>query len=484
MQYQSTVQKQTQTQTLKILPQQIQFLNLLNLNVLDLDAYIKQSLEENPFLERNETFDTLDQEITPFPDDDNYDTDTNDFDKTAYLNRGLDDEIADYTHQTENGYQSDEPLQLQHAEPTDFRSELKSQCDLLGISEDMRPLCHYLIDSLDDAGYLAAAVDALADDMSFASNRFISDQAMGQALQVVQKMEPAGIGARNLQECLQLQLHRHRAQGFKVDLPLLLVSDYMDELAAHHYDKIMEQLGIDEDTLDYALEYIKTLNPRPLYGFSDNTDLTPDTILPEYLVELDHEDIQVSLVNGSSEILCINEDSDLLAVAAQDKKAETFVRKKMEDARWVVDALRQRDDTMLRTIRVIATLQREFFLTGDYRKLKPMILKDVAAYAGFDISTISRVTSKKYAQTPFGIINLKDLFVHQFTTQEGQEINTQEVLDELQSIVGKEDKKNPLNDTELCQLLSQKGFAIARRTVAKYREQLQIPAAPLRKTVV
>lgn len=484
MQYQSNVQKQTQTQTLKILPQQIQFLNLLNLNVLDLDAYVQQSLEENPFLERIEVLEAPDQDMTPFPDEDGYEAEIPDFDKTAYLNRGLDDEMADYTHQTENGYQSDEPLQLQHAEPTDFRAEMKSQCDLLGIADELRPLCHYLIDSLDDAGYLSAALDVLADDMSFASNRFISDQAMEAALQVVQQMEPAGIGARNLQECLRLQLHRHRAQGFKVDLPLLLVSSFMDELAAHQYEKIMAQLDIDEDALDYALEYIKTLNPRPLYGFSDDTGLAPDTILPEYLVEVDHEDIQVSLVNGSSEILRINEDSELLTVAAHDKKAEIFVRKKMEDARWVVEALRQRDDTMLRTIRVVAILQREFFLTGDAKKLKPMILKDVAAYTGLDISTISRVTSKKYMQTPFGIISLKDLFRHQFTTQEGQEINTEDVLDELNSIIEKEDKKNPLNDTEICQLLSQKGFAIARRTVAKYREQLQIAAAPQRKTVV
>lgn len=481
MQYQSTVQKQAQT--VKILPQQVQFLNLLNLNVLDLDAYIQQSLEENPFLEQNEDLNTLDQAVDPFPEMDASGSEVPDVDETSYLNRGFDDETAGYIHQTENGYQSNELPQLQQAEQTDFRTELKSQCDLLPVPEDVRVLCHYLIDSLDDAGYLGVSLDTLADDMSFASNRFISDEEMSQALAIIQQLEPVGLGAANLQECLQLQLLRHRQLGFKVDLPLLLVGEYMEELAAHQYDKIMSQLNIDEETLDYALEYIKTLNPRPLHGFSDNTSSAPDTILPEYLIELDGESIQVSLVNGSSEILRIHEDSELLAVAAQDKKAEIFVRKKMEDARWVVEALRQRDDTMLRTIRVIATMQREYFLTGDIKKLKPMILKDVAAYVGFDISTVSRVTSKKYAQTPFGIIRLKDLFIHQFTTQEGQEINTQDVLDELQGIIRAEDKKNPLNDTDLCQILSRKGFAVARRTVAKYRDQLQIPAAPLRKTI-
>ncbi len=482
MQYQSNVQKHTQTHTLKILPQQIQLLNLLNLNTLELESYIQKQLEENPFLERNEDVEFLDALVemethseAPAPSDEP-------FDKPIAF-RGLDDEIPDYRSKTENGYDSDEPYQTPAVQYTDIREDLKTQCNFLSNDARMRTLCAYLIDSLDDSGFLGIELDTLADDISFSQNRFFREDELREALRLVQQLDPPGIGARNLRECLLIQLQHHKAQGFKVDLPIRLVQDYMEALAAHEYAVIKNALHVEEEDLCYALEYIRALNPRPLRGLSDPTVANTDTIIPEYVVEIDGSDRFVTLANGRAETLKLGEGMEEMLKSTRDKKAEQFIRKKMEDANWIIGALRERDDSMLRVMRVLAVLQRDFFLSGDPKKIKPMVLRDVAAYVHLDTSTVSRLTSSKYAQTPFGIVHVKDLFLHTFTAQDGREINNEDVQDCLGEIVAAECKTNPLNDTALCKLLAERGYPVARRTVAKYREQLNIPIAALRRTV-
>ncbi len=483
MQHQSNIQKQTQSQTLKILPQQIQFLNLLHLNVLELDDYLKNELDENPFLEMS-----IDTEIPATSagagdtSTETYGDDDSEFDNPLEF-RGLDDEIPDYNTKTENGYEPQDVYQAPAVQLTDIREELKTQCQFLSVDERIQTLCAYIIDSLDDSGFLSSSLDTLADDISFSKNLFYTDEELEVALKIVQQLDPPGIGARNLKECLSIQLIRLQSNGFRVDLPLTLVNDYMEALAAHEYEMIMTRLKVDQDDLRYAIDYIKDLNPRPLRGFADATNTAPDTITPEYVVELDGDDIFVTLANGRSEILKLSEGLEDLIKNTRDKKAEQFIRKKMDDANWIIEALRQRDDTMLRVMRVLAILQRDYFLTGDIKALKPMILRDVAAYVDLDISTVSRVTSTKYAQTPFGTIHLKNLFTHTFTTQDGREINNADVQDCLSEIIAAENKTNPLNDTEICNLLSQKGYPVARRTVAKYREMLHIPVAALRRSV-
>ncbi len=480
MQHQSNTQQQTQAQTLKILPQQIQFLNLLHLNVLELESYLQKELDENPFLELNAETGPIDlpddQEFAPSNADEDSAEKPLDF-------RGLDDEIPDYNSKIERGYEAEDQYQAPAVQQTDVREELKSQCGFLPIDDRMRSLCTYIVDSLDDAGFLTTDLDTLADDISFSKSSFFSTEEMQAALQQVQQLDPPGIGARNLQECLLLQLKRHQAQGFRVELPIRLVSDYMEALAAHDYDAIKTELGIDDEDLGYALEYITSLNPQPLRGLSDGAALNTDAIIPEYVVEVDGDDIFVTLANGRAETLKIADDAVAMLKSTQDKKAVQFIQKKIHDANWLIEALRQRDDTMLRVMRVIAVLQRDFFLSGDPKLLKPMVLRDVAAYVDMDISTVSRATSAKYAQTPFGNINLKDLFVHTFTAKDGRELNNQDIQDCLVEIIAAEDKSAPLNDTEICTLLAAKGYPVARRTVAKYRELLQIPIAALRRQV-
>lgn len=482
MQYQSNVQKQTQTQTLKILPQQIQFLNLLHLNTLELESHIQKELEENPFLERNEESEVLQAPAGAEGAPDAPDGEEEGFDNLLEL-RGLDDEIPDYNTKVENGYDTDDAYQAPVVQLDNIREELKTQCSFLPISDRMRTLCAYIIDSLDDSGFLMTDLDTLADDISFSKNIYFSEPEMEEALLMVQKLDPPGLGARNLQECILIQLERHKAQGFRVDLPLQLARDFMEALAAHDYDTIKKALHVDEEDLRYAIEYIRGLNPRPLHGFADEGQVSAETIIPEYVVEIDGNDITVTLANGRAETLKISEGMDDMLKTTRDKKAKQFIRKKMEDATWIIEALRQRDDTMLRVMRVLAVMQRDFFLSGDHKKLKPMILRDVAEYVGLDISTVSRVTSSKFVQTPFGIFNLKDLFTHTFSARDGREINNQDVQDCLRDIIASENKAQPLSDSELCKILAEKGYPVARRTVTKYRELLQIPIATLRRNV-
>jgi RNA polymerase sigma-54 factor len=481
MQHQSNIQKYSQHQTIKILPQQIQFLNLLHLNVLELEDYIQKELEENPFLEVNTETEfqvsPADQDSVQeeqFKDDDNMDD--------QFEFRSLDDELPDYNTKIENGYESDEPWQSPAVQPTDIREELKNQCNFLLIDERTQSLCSYIIDSLDDSGLLPTSLDVLADDISFSKNIFYTDQEMEGALHIVQRLDPPGIGARNLRECLLLQMERHESNGIEVALPVLLVTDFMDVLGTHEYEVIKRQLRVSDEALRQAVAYIKDLNPRPLRGFSEAGNFN-NTITPEYVIEIEGNDIFVTLANGRAEILRLSEGFDALLKKTNDKKAEQFIRKKMEDANWLIEALRQRDDTMLRVIRVIVLLQRDFFLSGNIKALQPMILRDVAEYVGLDISTVSRVTSSKYAQSPFGIIGLKALFTHTFAGQDGKEINNQDVQDCLTEIISNENKSSPLNDTEICSQLAERGFPVARRTVAKYREQRNIPIAPLRRNV-
>jgi RNA polymerase sigma-54 factor len=478
MQRQSNVQQHAQVQTLKILPQQIQFLNLLHLNVPELENYLQKEIDENPFLEP-----TPDQELSEAFHSPEAPQNDDDAEDNPFEFRGLEDEIPDYNSKTERGYESEDLYQAPAVQLTNERDELRSQCSFLPIDERMRSLCTYIVDSLDDAGFLPTDLDTLADDISFSKNSFFSAEELLAALQQVQQLDPPGIGARNLQECLLLQLKRHQAQGLRVDLPLRLVSGYMEALAAHDYAAIKTELGIDDEDLGYALEYITSLNPQPLRGHSDEGTLSADTIIPEYVVEVDGDEIFVTLTNGRAETLKIADDAMAMLKSTQDKKAVQFIQKKIQDANWLIEALRQRDDTMLRVMRVIAVLQRDYFLSGDPKVLKPMVLRDVAAYVGMDISTVSRVTSSKYAQTPFGNINLKDLFVHTFTSMDGRELNNQDIQDSLLDIIAAESKSAPLNDTEICTMLAERGYPVARRTVAKYRDLLRIPIAALRRQV-
>lgn len=475
-------QKQSQSQVLKILPQQIQFLHLLLLNQQELEQYIQKELDENPFLEettQSEPFQSAEpQPATAEPEGPE---DSGDFtDQSAW--GSLDDEIPDYHSKIEQGFASDETWQSPAVQPVTAREEIKDQCRYLNLPERIGTLAEYLIDSLDDSGYLTTPLDTILDDISFAENVFYTDEEMEQALHALQSLDPAGLGARNLQECLLLQLKRLEAQEGDSALPVALVRDHMESLAAHDYENVKNMLGIDSDTLREALQLIRSLKPRPFYGVSDTASARTATITPEYVVETDGDDLVISLTGGRSGSVIISKDAEQsLRRPNTDKKAQQFVEKKWNDAQWLIGALEQRDDTMFRTMRTIATLQRNFFLTGDTRQLKPMTLRDVAAFVNLDPSTISRATSTKYIQTQFGIFPAKDLFTQTFTAKDGQELSNTDVMDALRSLVDAENKQAPFSDSELCRELEKSGFPVARRTVAKYRDLMQIPTADLRR---
>lgn len=490
MQSHSQIQKQAQVQTLKILPQQIQFLNLLHLNQQELEQYIQKEIDENPFLEEyseGETPNADNVAATSEREDDEEGFDDlqagADFDDP--MNWGsLDDEIPDYALKTENGFDDDEKWQAPAVQGTTVREDIKEQARFLSLSERQQMLLEYLVDSLDDYGYLITPLDTIADDISFSLNVYVEESELEEALRTLQTFDPPGIGARNLKECLLIQLDRLTTQqDIDVALPRKLVENYMEALAAHQYDLVKRQLDIDADELREALDFIISLNPRPLRGLSDTATIQPDTIQPEYVVEADGDDLIVSLANSRGGSVRLQADAEERLKSTRDKKAQQFITKKMQDARWLVDALQQRDDTMMRTMRTLVLLQKDFFKTGDPKRLKPMTLKDVAAYVELDPSTISRVTSTKYVQTSFGIIPVKDLFTQTFTSKDGRELSNSDVMDCLKEIVADEDKTMPLNDTELCKRLEEKGFPVARRTVAKYRDLLGIPAADLRRRV-
>lgn len=484
---QSQIQKQAQVQTLKISPQQIQFLNFLHLNQLELEQYIQKELDENPFLE--EGFDQDLTQNTPTDDDvagEDFDAALEDNSGTDLLDAtvwgGMDDETPDYMTKTEAGYDDDEGWQSPAVQGTTVREDIKEQAKFLLISERQRMLIEYLIDSLDDYGFMSTPLESLADDISFSQNLFVEESELEAALRVLQTFEPLGIGARNLKECLLIQIN-HFAVDFNLDIPRLLVKNHMEALAAHQYESVKQALDIESEELREALDFITSLNPRPLRGLSDSNPQTVETIQPDYLIENDGNDLILSLPNTRGGAVKVQADAAESLNGLKDKSARQFISQKLNDAQWLVDALQQRDDTMMRTMRTLIHLQRDFFLSGDVKKLKPMTLRDVSAYTDLDPSTISRVTSTKYVQTPFGIMPVKDLFTQTFTSKDGRALSNSDVMDCLRDIVEQEDKQQPYNDTDLCKILEERGFPVARRTVAKYRDVLDIPAAELRRTI-
>lgn len=477
-------QYQKQSQQLKILPQQIQFLNLLQLNKLELEQHIQRALEENPFLEYQATNEVSLEES----EKENSEGREVDYDDPNNWG-GIDDDIADYRLKSEAGFDHSEVRQFQISDGETWRENLKSQVRLYpDLSDEKLTQIEFLIDSFEEDGRLDRSPEILADDLSFSEGLMVDEKDMLDALRIIQEMDPPGIGARSVQECLLLQLNRMRGSDAEEAQAILIaqeiVEKHLKDLAAHDYDDLMDSLSASKEEVRAAMDVITSLNPHPITKRDNVVFEETVAIFPDYQIELDGDEIIVSLPNGRTDAVRIGKDAVLLAKKTTDKKANQFLKQKMEDARWLIEALKQRDNTMMETMRIIATLQKEYFLSGDIKKLNPMILKDVADYIGMDVSTISRSTSGKYVQTPFGVVHVKDLFTQTFTTQDGKEVTTREVQDALLDIIEAEDKNAPYNDSQLQKVLKEKGFAIARRTVAKYRESLEIPVADQRRELV
>ncbi|MEA5461528.1 RNA polymerase factor sigma-54 [Arcicella sp. LKC2W] len=482
---------QNQRQTFKITPLQIQMLNFLQLSTLELEDRIKNELEENPLLEEgvlqgddtvNDDFDDFDEVTngddyaTPLKPENDY----SDWEEYAH------DDISDYKTKINNQSADDELYTMPIVQESDWRTDLKGQIHCLPFNERQTILMDFIIDSLSDNGFLASTAETIADDVSFTNNIFVDVEEVEKLLKVLRMMDPPGIGAVDLQECLMMQLQRKKEKGVDVDNAIDIVAFNIDELAVRNFEKIMRLRNLSSSELKLAIEQITALNAKPIMDGSSSSIAVKDNIIPEYVITYEtnlygDSTIDIALNNSRIPSIKINKDFAQTINLAKDKAANQYVNTKLSAANWLIEAIQQRETTMLKAMRAIVLYQKEFFKTGDIRNLKPMILKDIADQIGMDISTISRVTSGKYALTPFGTINLKDLFSEGIKVNSGEEVSNREIQQTIANLVANENKQSPLNDFQLMELLSEKGYNIARRTVAKYRENLNIASAQMRR---
>lgn len=468
----------------KLSPQQIQLMKLLQVPTAELEQRIKEEIEVNPALDEGQ------EENSDKDDDyqeDDYgnenDDERNDFDINDYL----DDDMPAYKTQVNNRGGDDDEKTIPLASGDSFQERLTSQLSLRLINDKQKQIAEYIIGNLDESGYLRRETENIVDDLAFSLNLSATQQEVENVLSIIQDLDPPGIGARTLQECLLLQLQRKENESLAIENAIDIVENHFEEFTKKHYDKIQKKLDLDDDLLKSAIEEIIHLNPKPGNSAKESSR-TMQHIIPDFLISEDNGKLDLTLNSRNAPQLRISRDyEEMLRTYAEnknDKKAKEavqFVRQKIDSAKWFIDAIRQRQQTLLMVMNAIMEYQKEYFISGDDTKLHPMILKDIADIVGMDISTVSRVANSKYVQTHFGTFLLKSFFSESLSTDSGEEVSTREVKKILEESIGSEEKKKPLTDDQLALLLKEKGYNIARRTVAKYREQLNIPVARLRK---
>lgn len=484
--------KQTLQQKLlqKLSPQQIQFIKLLQVPTASLDARIKEELEENPALEDGSLTNMNDQlEDYPDKDPDDYENKNEEsFDEEFSLEEYIqEDDYKDYGNSFNNDDEDDHkeiPIAIQDS----FFEKLQNQLDLLALSDKQYLIGNQIIGSLDDDGYLRRPILSLIDDLAFSQNVIAEEEEVEEMLAIIQEFEPAGIGARDLQECLLIQLRKKKDQeNIEVKRAIQVVENYLDEFTKKHYDKIEKQLNVNSHELKNVISEILKLNPKP--GDSAAAAGKQLQIIPDFHISNNDGILHLTLNGRNAPELRVSRNyQDMFQhyekAEKTDKKmkeAVQFVKSKLDSAKWFIDAIKQRQQTLLKTMNAIMKFQYEYFLTGDDRMLKPMILKDIAEEIDMDISTVSRVANSKYVQTEFGTFLLKSFFSEAIQTDSGEEVSNKEVKKILEECIANEDKRKPLADEKLTEILKEKGYTIARRTVAKYRESMNIPVARLRK---
>ncbi len=490
----------------KLSPQQIQLMKLLQIPTAALEQRIKEELEANPTLEegeeRDEAMELAKNEEEPFSEAEINDEQQEEFfELDDYLNSYIEDDPASYKLKGDNyaGSEDDDktiPIAVQHS----FQEHLKRQLGLLYLDEEKDEIIALqIIGSIDEDGYLRRAPVSIIDDLMFSQNIFASEEEIEAMIRRIQQFDPPGVGARSLQECLLIQL-KQKVNSDEIDdetLELLelsyrIIDECFEQFSKKHYQKMQRLLNVSQEELKEAIELITKLNPKPASGYTNSGGQINQYIVPDFIIHNRDGELELSINSRNAPDLRINDYyKDMLVSYKQntkqgksvrkEKEAVAFIKQKIDSARWFIDAIRQRQQTMYKTMYAILQYQYEYFLTGDQRKLKPMILKDISDITGLDISTISRVANSKFVQTEFGTKRLKDFFSESLQTQTGEEVSTLEVKKILSDIIEKENKTKPLSDEKLKNLLKEKGYNIARRTVAKYREQLNIPVARLRK---
>jgi RNA polymerase sigma-54 factor len=474
---------------LRLSPQQIQYVRLLELPAMELDERVKQELEDNPVLEEG-----LEGPRDEAADENTFDVDEPSLagDNEGDLSLGdylTEDDVPDYKLAQINS-QTERKEDIPFSAGPSLHEHLEEQLGLRDLSVQQRRIGEYIIGNIDDDGYLRRNTEAITDDLIFKAGESVSEAAVRSVLSVIQDFDPVGIAARNLQECLLLQLER-RNQTPETKCAIDILRHHFDSFARKHYERIQKLMNLSDDDLKRILHEITSLNPKPGNAWGGSgMETRMNQIIPDFIVEENNGELTLSMNrNGvpdlhiSPEYTAMFQDymGNKVNRSGQMKEAVQFVKQKLDAAQWFIDALRQRYETLQRTMQTIVILQRDFFLSGDESKLRPMILKDVAERSGYDISTISRVSNSKYVQTGFGVFPLKYFFSESTQNESGEEISTREVRQIMKETVEREDKHSPVTDGELTELLKEKGYLIARRTVAKYREQMNIPVARLRK---
>jgi len=472
----------------KLSPQQIQMIKLLEVPTLQIEQRIKKELEENPALEEG----AEEEEIPAETEDDQVDEKDKDQDEFTIDDYIEEDDIPDYRLQAKN-YSKDEDkrTEIPFSVGFSFQEHLESQFSLRDLTENQKILGEYILGNLDEDGYLRRELINIVDDLAFLQNIETTESDLEEVLKIIQDLEPAGVGARTLRECLLLQIEKRDNSQPSIKLAHTILDLYFEEFTKRHYDKIMAHLGITEHELKSAIDEVLRLNPKPGGVYSDPFNKTSQPIIPDFILELSEDGFDLHLNSKNQpELRLSSAYSEMLHSYSKDKSqkkemkdAVLFVKQKIDSARWFIDAIKQRQNTLLLTMNAILEYQQEYFIDGDETRLKPMILKDVAEMTGLDISTVSRVANSKFVQTHFGIFPLKFFFSEGLQTDSGEEVSTREIKRILQDCIENEQKRRPLTDESLTDILQEKGYQIARWTVAKYREQLNIPVARLRREI-
>ncbi|WP_025741077.1 RNA polymerase factor sigma-54 [Aquimarina pacifica] len=474
----------------KLSPQQIQLMKLIQLPTQAFEQRLKQEMEENPALDngKEKSDDYDDTYSTENTSDDDYGTEKieTDINVDEYLS---DDEIPNYRLSSNNYSSDDEEKSVPYASGTSFRQHLINQLNTYRFNEEERDIAEFLVGSIDESGYIRRSLPDILDDLAFTQNIYTTEEKIEQVLQTVHQLDPAGVGARNLQECLWIQLDRK-----ETTIPIKLASEILkkafDHFSKKHYDKLLAKFDITEEDLKLAIDEIENLNPKPGGAYAGNNRIV-EHVVPDFTIRISEGELELSL-NGRNapELHVSREYNNMLQgykatkeKSKSQKDAVMFIKQKLDAAKWFIEAVKQRQQTLFVTMSAIMHYQKEYFLSGDERNLKPMILKDIADEIGMDVSTVSRVANSKYVDTPYGTKLIKEFFSESMTNDQGEEVSTREIKKILEITLNEEDKKKPLTDEKLAKILKEKGYPIARRTVAKYREQLDIPVARLRKKI-
>ncbi|MGB5941879.1 MAG: RNA polymerase factor sigma-54 [Leeuwenhoekiella sp.] len=471
----------------KLSPQQIQLMKLIQLPTQAFEQRVKQELEENPALDNGK-----EEAVNEYDEFDNskddYESESNEIEINVdeYLS---DDEIPSYRLNSNNYSADDEDKQIPYASGTSFNQYLKTQLNTYRLNEQEREIAEFLIGSVDESGYLRRSLADITDDLAFTQNVYTSEDEVAKILQIVQQLDPAGIGARNLEECLLLQLQRRQPTA-SVELAVAILDKAFDHFSKKHYSKLISKFDITEEQLREAIDEIAHLNPKPGGIYASNTRIV-EHVVPDFTIRIVDGELELSLNGRNAPEMHISRDYSNMLKGYKDAKKRTkeqkdavmFIKQKLDAAKWFIEAIRQRQQTLFVTMSSIMNYQKEFFLTGDERNLRPMILKDIADEIDMDISTVSRVANSKYVDTPYGTKLIKEFFSESMTNDQGEEVSTREIKKILEITIQEEDKRKPLTDDKLAKILKEKGYPIARRTVAKYREQLDMPVARLRKQI-